>query len=78
MLFRSAYIGLSQALPKFYRGKKVLLVYDLGFEHYPKLYENATRLKRISRQSVLRADKIVTMSQNTKEEIGRASCRERV
>jgi len=64
-----AYIGLSQALPKFYTGKKVLLVYDLGFEHYPKLYENPARLKRISQESVSRADAIVTMSLNTKEDL---------
>lgn len=66
-----AYIGLSQALPRFYHGRKVLLVYDLGFEHYPKLYENSKRLKRISRYSVSRADKVVTMSQNTKDDLVR-------
>lgn len=73
-----AYIGLSQALPRFYKGRKVLLVYDLGFEHYPKLYENSNRLKRISKDSVSRADKIVTMSQNTKEDLIRLyGCDER-
>jgi len=64
-----AFIGLSQALPRFYRGKKVLLVYDLGFEHYPKLYENSARLKRISQDAVSSADAIVTMSENTKEDL---------
>ncbi|MFZ5845238.1 MAG: glycosyltransferase family 4 protein [Patescibacteria group bacterium] len=63
------FLGLSQALPPRWQ-KNIGFVYDLGFLHSPKAYLGSQkRLARQTQDLIKRADKIVTISQSSKEDL---------
>lgn len=64
------FLGLNQALPVFLPCQSVVLVYDLAFEYFPECFpDRGRRLKRITRQAVKRATKIIAISQSTKKDL---------
>lgn len=64
------FLGLSQALPLFHPLKTIIFVHDLAFEHYPKHYRNSfSKLSRQTRYATFCADKIVAVSQSTKDDL---------
>ncbi len=64
------FIGPSQALPYFCPCSSLVIVHDLGFEHYPWCYSESYRqLRRITRQAVKKANLIVAVSLATKKDL---------
>lgn len=64
------FIGLSQAIPKGIKGRKIAFVYDVGFYEYPRMYPKAfSRLQRLTDDAVRRADHIISISQSSKKDI---------
>jgi glycosyltransferase involved in cell wall biosynthesis len=63
------FLGLSQAMPRV-RGKKIGVVYDLGFIHYPDSYQDsADRLTDQTIDLVRKSDKLITISETVKKDI---------
>lgn len=63
------FLGLSQALP-YSLSHNILLVHDLAFEHYPEFYLDSYRkLSKNTRFSVRCANKIIAVSQSTKDDL---------
>lgn len=58
-------------VPPFVRGKKVVTVHDMAFRVYPETVRKKTRifLKLVIKKSIRRADRIVTDSEFSKQEI---------
>ena len=64
------FLGLGQALPLFHPVKSIVLVYDLAFEHYPNCYKDThLRLSRQTKYAVKQSDKIVAISNSTKDDL---------
>lgn len=60
-------------VPPFVRGKRVVTIHDMAFRTFPETVHVKTRyfLKFVLKRSIRRADKIITVSQFSKEEICR-------
>ena len=66
------FLGLNQALPLFHPVKSIIYIHDLAFEHYPACYPDSyPRLSRQTRYAVRHCDKIVAVSQSTKNDLVR-------
>ncbi|MCL5676135.1 MAG: glycosyltransferase [Patescibacteria group bacterium] len=62
------FIGLNQALPLVTSGKNVVLVLDLAFEKYPRLF-TSRKLSWQTKNAVKKADKIIAISVSTKNDL---------
>ncbi len=63
------FLGLAQAVPR-WGGKNIGFIYDLGFLHHPQAYPGSyAKLTAQTRKVVKRAQKIITISHATKEDI---------
>lgn len=66
------FIGFSQSLPKRLPGsnyRSLVLLYDLAYERFPEFYGDYFRLQKNTSFAVLKADKILTISQFSKKDI---------
>lgn len=64
------FIGPSQSLPLFLPCPALVIVHDLGFEHYSECYPNSYRqLRRISLTAIKKAKYIVAVSKATKKDL---------
>lgn len=61
----------AQGLPRVLGKKTVTTIHDLGFKHYPDLYETSTRhkLEFATQDAINRADQIITVSQTTRDDV---------
>jgi len=63
------FLGLCQALPSG-KAKKIGFIHDLGFLHHPENYEDQGRkLRKLTENTIERAEKIIAVSENTKQDI---------
>ncbi|PJE69984.1 hypothetical protein COU97_02105 [Candidatus Shapirobacteria bacterium CG10_big_fil_rev_8_21_14_0_10_48_15] len=65
----AVFLGPAQALPAWSSGPTVVIVHDLGFEHWPKFYPQRRRLRRLTKLAVAKASRIVAVSQATKRDL---------
>ena len=64
------FLGLGQALPFYHPSKNIVFVYDLAFESYPECYPGSCRrLSRQTKYSTVHADKVIAISNSTKEDL---------
>lgn len=59
------YLGFSGYLPKilkYFKIKKIIFIYDLGFYKYPQLYKNFKKLQNNTEFAILNSDLIITFS----------------
>lgn len=64
------FLGLSQALPLYHPHKSIIFVHDLAFEYYPDGYKKSyRRLSRQTKSAARNADKIISVSQSTKNDL---------
>jgi glycosyltransferase involved in cell wall biosynthesis len=63
------FIGISQSLPIFCPTKRIAIVYDIGFQKFPELYEDTKKLCLQTKLAVINADKIICTSESTKRDL---------
>ena len=64
------FLGLGQALPLYHPSKNIMFVYDLAFEGYSECYSGSChRLSRQTKYGITHADKIIAISDSTKEDL---------
>ncbi len=72
MLFKKTdiFLGLNQALPYYHPKKSIVFIHDLAFEYFPACYPNtAKRLSRLTKYASQKANKLVAVSKNTKNDL---------
>jgi glycosyltransferase involved in cell wall biosynthesis len=58
-------------MPSYTGGKSIVTIHDLAYEYFPKLFlpSDLYKLKNWSRRAVLQADKVIAVSEATKQDI---------
>lgn len=66
-------LHVQYAAPPFYKGRLVVTVHDISYVHYPKLFRRSelVYLKRQVKFAVKRAEKVITISEYSRQDIVR-------